>query len=333
MKAETVPAKIAKIVRPMNIRNTDTTLPLNVRGDRGAGLRGYTGHKHNSYIKLVDMKARWYSPQLGRFIQPDTIIPDPANPQSFNRYAYVLSYVLANPLKYRDPSGYAYDAGNEFAGSYEVDNERLRSYVEKGAIPKSVAILSEYYYSRYKANPDLYRGTSTELYAAVYSEYALGRNLNHPDAIGFRLEFTIPAAMLKLISLKSTLGDFSSIDVNVDRLIHQDTGESDTFVTIGLQVAPVGDEPQLNVTFGSIQVRGISELGEYEGNSAGMGLNAASLEVDYSRALDYLDDEPWHSPSTTYWGISLSPVDTYSGYLTPIARTWSWARFRTLLPF
>ena len=44
-----------------------------------AGLRGYTGHKHNSYIKLVDMKARWYSPQIGRFIQPDTIVPPSRN--------------------------------------------------------------------------------------------------------------------------------------------------------------------------------------------------------------------------------------------------------------
>ena len=63
---------------------------------------GFTGHKHNSYIKLVDMKARWYSPQLGRFISPDSIVPDPSNPQSLNRYAYALG----NPLKYVDPTGH-----------------------------------------------------------------------------------------------------------------------------------------------------------------------------------------------------------------------------------
>jgi|GEM_PF-6133216 len=38
---------------------------------------------------------------MGRFISPDTIIPHPANPQSFNRYSYCLN----NPLKYRDPNG------------------------------------------------------------------------------------------------------------------------------------------------------------------------------------------------------------------------------------
>jgi hypothetical protein len=45
------------------------------------------------------MKARWYSAEIGRFVQPDTIIPDPANPQSLNRYSYVnnRSTVCADP--------------------------------------------------------------------------------------------------------------------------------------------------------------------------------------------------------------------------------------------
>jgi RHS repeat-associated protein len=63
--------------------------------------RGFTGHKHNNYIKLVDMKARWYDQAIGRFISPDTIVPDPANPQSFNRFSYVNN----NPIRFVDPSG------------------------------------------------------------------------------------------------------------------------------------------------------------------------------------------------------------------------------------
>ena len=39
---------------------------------------------------------------LGRWIAPDTIVPDPADPQSLNRYGYVLN----NPLRYTDPSGH-----------------------------------------------------------------------------------------------------------------------------------------------------------------------------------------------------------------------------------
>jgi RHS repeat-associated protein len=46
--------------------------------------------------------ARWYDSSLGRFIQADTIVPQPGNPQSLNRYSYAAN----NPVKYRDPSGH-----------------------------------------------------------------------------------------------------------------------------------------------------------------------------------------------------------------------------------
>ena len=39
---------------------------------------------------------------MGRFISPDTFVPDPMNPQAFNRYSYCLN----NPLKYTDTSGH-----------------------------------------------------------------------------------------------------------------------------------------------------------------------------------------------------------------------------------
>lgn len=50
----------------------------------------------------MDYKARFYSPTLGRFTQPDTIIPSIENPQDWNRY----SYVLGNPIRYADPTGH-----------------------------------------------------------------------------------------------------------------------------------------------------------------------------------------------------------------------------------
>jgi hypothetical protein len=38
---------------------------------------------------------------MGRFLQPDPLVPEPGNPQSLNRYSYVLN----NPLRYTDPTG------------------------------------------------------------------------------------------------------------------------------------------------------------------------------------------------------------------------------------
>jgi hypothetical protein len=54
---------------------------------------------------LMDYKARFYSPLLRRFVQPDTIVPDLNNPQDWNRYAYTRN----NPVKYTDSTGHFID--------------------------------------------------------------------------------------------------------------------------------------------------------------------------------------------------------------------------------
>jgi RHS repeat-associated protein len=62
----------------------------------------FTGQRDVPATGLMDYRARLYSSWLGRFIQPDSIVPGAGNPQSWNRY----SYVLGNPIRYIDPSGY-----------------------------------------------------------------------------------------------------------------------------------------------------------------------------------------------------------------------------------
>jgi len=62
---------------------------------------GFTGQRSEDF-GLYDYHARFYDPSLGRFISADTIVPEPAEPQDLNRYAYVRN----NPLKYVDPSGH-----------------------------------------------------------------------------------------------------------------------------------------------------------------------------------------------------------------------------------
>jgi len=53
-------------------------------------------------LGLMDYKARFYSPVLNRFIQPDSIIPETYNPQTWNRYSYVNN----RPINFNDPSGH-----------------------------------------------------------------------------------------------------------------------------------------------------------------------------------------------------------------------------------
>jgi RHS repeat-associated protein len=62
----------------------------------------YTGQREMAGLGIYHYGARFYSPKLGRFLSPDTVVPGAGNPQAFNRYSYVLN----NPLMYIDPSGH-----------------------------------------------------------------------------------------------------------------------------------------------------------------------------------------------------------------------------------
>jgi RHS repeat-associated protein len=62
----------------------------------------FTGQRNETTLGLYFYNSRWFDPALGRFIQADTVVPNPLNSQSLDRYAYVLN----NPIKYIDPSGH-----------------------------------------------------------------------------------------------------------------------------------------------------------------------------------------------------------------------------------
>jgi len=34
---------------------------------------GFTSHKQESALRLIDMRARWYDPAIGRFLSPDPL--------------------------------------------------------------------------------------------------------------------------------------------------------------------------------------------------------------------------------------------------------------------
>ena len=48
------------------------------------------------------------SPYINRFLQPDTLIPDLSNPQSWNRFSYVTN----RPVNFSDPTGHMMDEGD-----------------------------------------------------------------------------------------------------------------------------------------------------------------------------------------------------------------------------
>jgi len=83
---------------------------------------GYTGQHLDTSTDLMYYNARYYDPTIGRFISPDTIVPDPTNPQDLNRYSYVRN----NPIRYSDPTGHCVFAGQQiYAGPCRQDGGDL----------------------------------------------------------------------------------------------------------------------------------------------------------------------------------------------------------------
>ena len=77
---------------------------------------------------LYYYNARYYEPGLARFVQADTIVPDPNNPQLFNRYSYVGN----SPLNYVDPSGHdlmiVTGVGDQWIGDIEPWKAWIMAY-------------------------------------------------------------------------------------------------------------------------------------------------------------------------------------------------------------
>jgi RHS repeat-associated protein len=68
----------------------------------------YTG-KEKDVTGLYYFGARYYDPELGRFITRDVVRRDTKNPQSLNWYVYCLN----NPIRYVDPLGFQADDASE----------------------------------------------------------------------------------------------------------------------------------------------------------------------------------------------------------------------------
>ncbi|MHB1167440.1 MAG: RHS repeat-associated core domain-containing protein, partial [Carboxydocellales bacterium] len=68
---------------------------------------GYTGYSYDYFAGLYYANARYYMPEVGRFISEDPWNGTLAQPNTLNPYPYVLN----NPLKYVDPLGLSPQTG------------------------------------------------------------------------------------------------------------------------------------------------------------------------------------------------------------------------------
>lgn len=82
--------------------------------------RGFTSHRMNNTgaydLGLIYMNARYYLPEVGRFISADSIVPEPKDPQTYNRYTYALN----SPTNFTDPSGHC-------TSNYEIGSQDMET--------------------------------------------------------------------------------------------------------------------------------------------------------------------------------------------------------------
>jgi RHS repeat-associated protein len=67
-------------------------------------LTTFNGQRYDDTIGLYYFGARHYDPEMGRFLNSDTQVPNPMDPKSLNRYAFAAG----NPIRYTDPTGHGF---------------------------------------------------------------------------------------------------------------------------------------------------------------------------------------------------------------------------------
>ena len=84
----------------------------------------YAGEQYDSITGEYYLRARYYDPAMGRFMNEDTYKGQIENPQSMNLYAYCLN----NPVIYTDPSGHyvaEQDNSNKCSSGQGTGNSRV----------------------------------------------------------------------------------------------------------------------------------------------------------------------------------------------------------------
>ena len=83
-------------------------------GESGGEPYGYTGEQWDASTGLVYLRARYMSPEIGRFISKDPFAGLMHLPQTLNGFSYAVN----NPVNLSDPSGYLSNAA--IAKGFEV---------------------------------------------------------------------------------------------------------------------------------------------------------------------------------------------------------------------
>jgi RHS repeat-associated protein len=172
-------------------------VPATSGGSPRAPELGFTGRRFEAALGLYDFGARFYDPRLGRFLQPDPVVPGADRPQALNRFAYAFG----DPQGYTDPSGHWPTTEETWAGvSGFLDDYLLgplssfgRGFSEGFAGVWSAAGVSV------ASDIGFFRSAGQALGGLVATPFALARGNPFPDP-----QYRLGADPARAVSLEDT---------------------------------------------------------------------------------------------------------------------------------
>ena len=147
----------------------------------------FTGQRRDSGSGLLFYNARWYDPAVGRFLQADTVVPEPGNPQSLNRYSYVGN----QPLKYTDPTGHWTEDQLKFA----FGKDWRERFFGKNAVFEGRENLLKFLVSDSTTNLPVL-AVASKMMTEAAKAHAFGIDFGNIDALGARVAGTLGSAAM-----------------------------------------------------------------------------------------------------------------------------------------
>ena len=139
---------------------------------------GYTGHVSDPDTGLVYMQARYYDPEMGRFVSADPLGPTPGNASNFNRYGYASD----NPVVNIDPDGKQEESAEVLEAENRAAMQRLRPnlgpnmaiqspFVQaSGESDSDFAARQEYIFEQMCSTPEKLEGERNKIIYTTYTK-------------------------------------------------------------------------------------------------------------------------------------------------------------------
>lgn len=160
----------------------------------------FTGYEHDDETKLEFAQARYHSTVQGRFTSADPLLLsiDPSQPQSLNRYSYVIN----NPLNLTDPLGMMYFEGGGTAETNLQGDKAKDLPINILEIPADQFDVVE--------KTSIYEKYMSEGLAATKALRSMGGNSSLSDESDNRREISNETAMSNVLSVGSSASTFAS---------------------------------------------------------------------------------------------------------------------------